>query len=132
VKVPFTVDPSSELTFEWVLRHFNKLKEYLNAEGGELYTTNIAVADSPYTVQTWDQVIYADAEGGAIAITLTPGVNLRELYIKNVDSTELNDVTVTTDTTTPDFIDYEVNRAVVPLEDIHIQYNETKANWFIL
>ena len=125
----FTVDAASSMTFEWVWRQFNKLQNYLNAEGGELYATNVSGA---YTVQDWDEVIYVDASSGAVPITLSPGNDLRELYIKNVDSTSTNNVTVTSDTVTPDYIDYAVNRVLVPLESIHIQYNETKANWFIL
>ena len=132
MKQPFKPEPSSKLTFDWVFRQFTAIANFLNAEGGELHTTVLVSTDSPYTVNTWDEVILADASGGAITITLTPGVDLRELYIKNIDATSTNNATVVADTGEPDKIDYAVNKLLAPLDNIHILYNTSKLNWFIL
>ena len=132
MKQPFKPEPSSKLTFDWVFRQFTNISNFLNAEGGELHTSIIVFADTPYTVNDWDEVILVDASGGATEIVLQPGVDLRELYIKNIDATTTNSVTVTADTGEPDKVDFDASRPLIPEESIHIIYNETKSNWFIL
>jgi hypothetical protein len=133
VKAPFKPEPSTKLTFDWVFRQFNAIAQFLNTEGGERTVSEPSPTDSPYTVQPWDEVIFADSSTGNVTIQLPVGVDLRELYIKNSDAPPgANTVTVVADTGSPDFIDYNVSVPLAHHEAIHILYNQDKANWFIL
>lgn len=55
-------------------------------------TTRITSADSPYTVLNSDEIIFADTDGGAIAINLLAGVEGKYLKIINVGTSGNNAV----------------------------------------
>ena len=129
----FIVEATSELTFDWVLRHFNKLADLNNKEGSEIAIVHLVFADSPYTVQEWDHTILADTAGGAITINLAGGEDERDLRIKNIATSGANAVTVTP----AGADDYDrtggnITLAAATLDAVHILYSEQEANWFSL
>lgn len=88
--------------------------------------TRITVADSPYSVQLFDRNIYADTDGGAITISMRPGVHKVRLTVKNCGSSG-NDVTLVPNGTDLLF-GTNASFAVIDSEVFDMQY-ETTEGW---
>ena len=124
---PYRPDPTNKLTFEWVVRQFNRLSSILNEE---IITTKVSSTDSPYTVRAKDEFIFADAASGAIIVNLAVGEDLRQITIKNTSLTGSNLVTVTPDGS--DTVDGLATFPLTPLESIRISYDADDAAWWVL
>ncbi len=127
---PYIPDVAGAITFDWVVRQFNRISSVITNEQ-TLTPTMLTSSDSPYTTSDDDKVILADTAGGAITVNLQPGRDERLLYVKNIATSGANNVTVTPDGS--DDIDRTgVSATLTPMDSIKIIYSEAEANWFIV
>jgi hypothetical protein len=89
-------------------------------------TLKVTEVSTTYTTLSTDEVIHADPASGAFNITLETGTANRRLYIKNVNITNANTVTVA------GTIDNNTNFTLTPMEALHLSYNVTKSSWMII
>ena len=99
------------------------LETSLAIDGTTLKVTEVSAT---YTTLSTDEVIHADPASGAFNITLETGTANRRLYIKNVNITNANTVTVA------GTIDNNTNFTLTPMEALHLSYNVTKSSWMII
>ncbi len=129
----FAPDPTDELNLEWAMRQFwrirNSLQETIDTQ------TNVIRVSTTYTAQEADIVILADPSGGAFTITLKAGQDARFYYVKNINTTNANQVTV--DPNGAELIDDGAagtasTFAVEAGDSIHIVYDATNTTWWII
>lgn len=89
-------------------------------------TLKVTEVSTTYTTVITDEAIHADPASASFTVTLETGSENRRLYIKNVNTTNSNTVTVA------GTIDGSTNFVLNPMEALHLNYNTTKSDWFIL
>ena len=99
------------------------LEAALAIDGTTLKVTEVSTT---YTSISTDEVIHADPSYAAFTLTLETGSANRRLYVKNVNTTNANTVTLA------GTIDGATNFILTPLEALHLSYNTTKSSWMII
>lgn len=129
----FSPDPTDQLTLEWAMRQFwrirNSLQETVDTQ------TNVIRVSTTYTAQEADIVILADPSSAAFTITLKAGQDARFYYVKNINTTNANKVTV--DPNGSELIDDGAagtasTFAVSSGDSIHIVFDAVNSTWWII
>lgn len=129
----FSPDPTDELNLEWTMRQFwrirNSLQETIDTQ------TNVIRVNTTYTAQEADIVILADPTAATFTITLKAGQDARFYYVKNINTTNANVVTVDPDGS--ELIDnggagtastFDVKSG----DSIHIVFDAVNTTWWII
>ena len=129
----FSPDPTNELNLEWTMRQFWRIRNAL--EDTNETTINVVRASANYTAQETDIVILADPTSASFTITLKAGQDSRFYYVKNINTTNTN--TVTIDPNGSELIDdgaagtastYVLNAG----DAIYIIYDSDNTTWWFL
>jgi hypothetical protein len=131
----FDPDPTDELNLEWTMRQFWRIRAALQPEDETIITTKIIRVSTTYTAQESDIVILADPTAGNFTITLKAGQDGRFYYIKNINTTNSNTVTIDPDSSES----IDIGTAAVSTtydvkagDSIHIMYDSVETTWWII
>jgi hypothetical protein len=131
----FDPDPTDELNLEWTMRQFWRIRAALQPEDETIITTKIIRVSTTYTAQESDIVILADPTAGNFTITLKAGQDGRFYYIKNINTTNSNTVTIDPDSSES----IDIGTAAVSTtydvkagDSIHIMYDSAETTWWII
>lgn len=80
---PF-VDKKGLNSSTWTTWLFNLFEQVSSNTGAFITGAGITTIDSPYSMQSTDEVIYADPDTGTIRVDLLAGENGRLIRVKNV------------------------------------------------
>src|SRR5210317_642278 len=86
----YVPEPVNELTLEWLLRELNRIRDEI--EIAPLGSPAVSVTATA-TLKDIDQIVLADATGGAFTITLPKPTDKRVISLKKIDASA-NAVTI--------------------------------------
>ena len=115
---------------DWLWFQYRELLDTITALAINDTMLIITTGSTAYTVQSDDEVIFANPTSGVFTVTLPVGTESRTLHIKNINTTNSNIVTV--DGWLSETIDENADFTLDPLEAIRVIYSGTNTGWFII